>query len=50
MSKLNLYIEAATRQNTRQSHRGAIEHFEVEWRGILLETADSVACYRAEDL
>ena len=48
MSKLDLYIEAATRQNTRQSYRGAVEHFEVEWQGVLPATADSVARYLAE--
>lgn len=48
MSKLEKYIEAATRQNTRQSYRSAIEHFEVEWRGVLPATADSVARYLAE--
>jgi integrase len=48
MSKLDLYIEAATRQNTRQSYRGAVEHFEVEWQGVLPATAHSVARYLAE--
>ncbi|MQA18460.1 site-specific integrase [Rugamonas rivuli] len=48
MSKLDQYIEAATRQSTRQSYRGAIEHFEVEWQGVLPATADSVARYLAE--
>ncbi len=48
MSKLDQYIKAATRQSTRQSYRGAIEHFEVEWQGVLPATADSVAHYLAE--
>lgn len=48
MSKLDQYIEAATRSNTRQSYRAAIEHFEVEWGGLLPATADSVAHYLAE--
>jgi len=45
MSKLDQYIEAATRDNTRQSYRAAIEHFEVQWKGMLPATADGVARY-----
>ncbi|MYM42162.1 site-specific integrase [Duganella qianjiadongensis] len=48
MSKLDQYIEAATRDNTRQSYRAAIEHFEVQWKGMLPATADGVAQYLAE--
>lgn len=48
MSKLDQYIEAATRDNTRQSYRAAIEHFEVQWKGLLPATADGVARYLAE--
>ena len=48
MSKLDQYIEAATRDNTRQSYRAAIEHFEVQWKGFLPATADGVARYLAE--
>lgn len=48
MSKLDQYIEAATRENTRQSYRAAIEHFEVQWKGMLPATADGVARYLAE--
>ena len=45
---LEKYIEAATRQNTPGDYRSAIEHFEVEWRGVLPAAADSVARYLAE--
>jgi integrase len=48
MSKLDLYIDAATRENTRQSYQSAIRHFEVEWGGFLPATADSVARYLAD--
>ncbi len=48
MSKLDQYIAAATRENTRLSYRAAIEHFEVEWHGLLPATADSVARYLAD--
>ncbi len=45
MTTLDRYIAAATRDNTRQSYRSAIRHFEVEWGGFLPATADSVARY-----
>ncbi|NEX60198.1 tyrosine-type recombinase/integrase [Noviherbaspirillum sp. 17J57-3] len=47
MDKLDQYLEAATRSNTRQSYQSAIRHFEVEWGGFLPATADSVARYLA---
>ncbi|PHV11700.1 site-specific integrase [Chitinimonas sp. BJB300] len=45
MSKLNQYLEAATRENTRRSYASAVRHFEVEWRGFLPATADAIARY-----
>lgn len=48
MSKLDQYIDAATRDNTRQSYQSAIRHFEAEWGGFLPATADSVARYLAD--
>ena len=45
MSKIDQYIQAATRDNTRQSYQTAIRHFEIEWGGFLPATADSVANY-----
>ncbi|NEX63343.1 site-specific integrase [Noviherbaspirillum galbum] len=48
MTKLDQYLEAATRENTRQSYQSAIRHFEVEWGGFLPSTADSVARYLAD--
>lgn len=39
------YIQAATRDNTRRSYRAAIQHFEVEWGGLLPATADSITRY-----
>jgi integrase len=48
MSKLEQYIHAATRDNTRQSYQAAVRHFEVEWGGFLPATADSIARYLAE--
>lgn len=48
MTKLDDYLRAATRDNTRQSYQSAIRHFEVEWGGFLPATADSIARYLAD--
>lgn len=48
MSNVNLYIEAATRDNTRRSYRSAVEHFEVTWGGFLPATADSISRYLSD--
>ena len=48
MNTLKDYIQAATRDNTRQSYQSAIRHFEIEWGGFLPATADSVAKYLAD--
>ena len=48
MSKLDQYVHAATRDNTRASYKSAVRHFEIEWGGFLPATADSVARYLAE--
>lgn len=45
---IDRYIRAATRENTRRSYQGAIEHFEVSWGGFLPSTADQVAMYLAD--
>lgn len=45
MSKLDQYIHAATRDNTRRSYQSAIRHYETEWGGFLPATADGVARY-----
>lgn len=45
MNKLDQYIHAATRDNTRQSYQSAVRHFEVDWGGFLPATADSIARY-----
>lgn len=47
MSKIDQYIQAATRDNTRQSYQAAVRHFEVEWGGFLPATADNIANYLA---
>lgn len=48
MAKLDRYLDAATRDNTRRSYASAIRHFEVDWGGFLPATADSVARYLAD--
>jgi integrase len=48
MTKLDQYVNAATRDNTRKAYQGAIRHFEVEWGGFLPATAENVARYLAD--
>lgn len=48
MTKLDQYLDAATRTNTRRSYEGAIRHFEIEAGGHLPATADQVARDLAE--
>ena len=47
MSQVDLYLDAAERANTRRSYASAIQHFEVEWSGLLPATIDSIARYLA---
>jgi integrase len=47
MNDVECYIEAATRDNTRRSYQAAIEHFEVDWGGMLPTTSEQVARYLA---
>lgn len=48
MDKVDQYLQAATRENTRRSYASAVRHFEVEWGGFLPATADSLARYLAD--
>ncbi|WP_148715760.1 site-specific integrase [Chitinolyticbacter meiyuanensis] len=48
MSQVDLYLEAAERDNTRRSYESAVRHFEVEWKGLLPATPDSIARYLAD--
>lgn len=48
MSRIEEYVQAATRDNTRRSYASAVEHFEVQWGGMLPATADRVAHYLAD--
>lgn len=48
MDKVDQYLHAATRENTRKSYQAAVRHFEIEWGGFLPATANSVARYLAD--
>lgn len=47
-SKVERYLQAGTRDNTRKSYRAAVEHYEVTWGGFLPATGDSIVRYLAE--
>jgi integrase len=48
MTTVDTYLRAATRDNTRQSYRAALRHYELEWGGLLPASPDRVAQYLAE--
>lgn len=48
MSRIDDYINATTRDNTRKACRAAVHHFEGGSGGLLPATADSVARYLVE--
>ena len=48
VSKVDIYLDAAERRNTRGSYESAIRHFEVEWGGSLPATSEAVARYLAD--
>lgn len=45
MPELEQYLRAATRASTRRSYQAAIEHFEVQWGGLLPASSESIARY-----
>ncbi|WP_416311300.1 site-specific integrase [Pseudomonas sp. W03] len=45
---LERYRQAGIRPNTQRSYRSAVEHFEMEWGGVLPATSDSIARYLAD--
>ena len=47
-SRMESYLQLATTENTRRSYASAIQHFEVEWGGLLRATVDSVVRYLAD--
>lgn len=47
-NKIDQYVKASTRENTRLSYQSAVEHFEVTWGGFLPTTANRIAQYLAD--
>ncbi len=47
-TKIDQYVKASTRENTRRSYRSAVEHYEVTWGGFLPATANNIAEYLAK--
>lgn len=43
--RISRYINAATRDNTRETYRSAVEHFEVHWDGKLPTTPENIGRY-----
>ncbi|WP_409267367.1 site-specific integrase [Massilia sp. BHUDP2] len=48
MGTIDTYVTAGTRENTQRSYRSAVEHFEVQWGGLLPASGDTIARYLAE--
>ncbi|QYG02800.1 site-specific integrase [Massilia sp. NP310] len=48
MSTIENYVQAGTRANTVRAYRLALQHFEVEWGGLLPASTESVARYLAQ--
>lgn len=48
MPSRDQYLKAAYRENTHKSYRAAINHYEIEWGGLLPATADCVSRYLAD--
>jgi integrase len=48
MSRLEHYVDAATRANTREAYASATRHFEESWGGFLPASTDSIARYLAD--
>ncbi|WP_444993893.1 site-specific integrase [Aliikangiella sp. IMCC44359] len=46
-AKIDQYVKAATRDNTRRSYQSAVAHYEVTWGGFLPATANNIAEYLA---
>ncbi|HQR78512.1 MAG TPA: site-specific integrase [Burkholderiaceae bacterium] len=47
MESVERYLQLADRPNTQRSYAAAVRHFEIEWRGLLPATPDSIAEYLA---
>ncbi len=45
MSKIDHYLHAGTRDNTRAAYQAAVRHYEIEWGGFLPATSENIAQY-----
>ena len=45
MSKIDHYLHAGTRDNTRIAYQAAVRHYEIEWGGFLPATSENIAQY-----
>ncbi len=45
MSKIDHYLHAGTRDNTRVAYQSAVRHYEIEWGGFLPATSENIAQY-----
>ena len=48
MNRVNEYLQAAERKNTRRSYASSLRHFEVEWQGLLPATVESIVRYLSD--
>ncbi|NVO79537.1 Tn3 family resolvase, partial [Undibacterium oligocarboniphilum] len=48
MSKIDHYLHAGTRDNTRVAYQSAVRHYEIEWGGFLPATSENIAQYLAD--
>lgn len=48
MSRVAEFLHASERENTRRSYASAVQHFEVEWGGMLPTSSETIASYLAD--
>ncbi|MFZ6732267.1 site-specific integrase [Undibacterium sp. Ji42W] len=48
MNKIDHYLHAGTRDNTRVAYQAAVRHYEIEWGGFLPATSENIAQYLAD--
>ena len=49
MSKIDHYLHAGTRDNTRVAYQSAVRHYEVEWGGFLPATSENITQYLVDN-
>ena len=48
MDKINRYLNASIRENTKKSYDAALAHYELQWKGLLPATAENIANYLSD--